>query len=520
MYILDWIKSILGNGKKNAKFYTKTLKKNIGDTTPLEIGLYDGETPITDEEIGIELNGKQYIKKTDENGIATLNINLGVGKYTAKIYWRGNNDYNNITAYSELIITTDTYMDGINLTKNECESTPYQCALYRSDNGERIKSLINIIINGRTYTREADNDGLYKLNINLPEGTYPIKATFPGTNLFNQSSVENTITINKPVQPSTDKKTIVLGCDANTSDDSYVQNRIAERLEQEGYNVEKLAIEPNAFATYDWSSKSKGKIGIYLIASGIFSIADATYGSGQFDNYIFGIRGDFGDRGATNFNLPIRADADCTSICDKLNGKTFNQMNSMLQPYVAICGGADTDELANNIIDWLNAINTNDDPEPPAPEETPTIVTQESRYVKILNYFEEHFGVCEYIDDALEKVVNHGYDFYYSDVYDVYKTIERMANYEGVNCYDSSEVFYALALGMNEKYNRTYEVHYLHVYCPVSGVDHIKLLLNNGEVEFARDPAAVLSSDDYTAQWCGSGRENLIEIDPDFIYYG
>lgn len=374
MNILDWIKSILSNGKKNAKFYTKTLKKNIGDTTPLEVGLYDGETPITDEEIGIEINGRQYIKTTDENGIATLNINLGVGEYTAKIYWRGNSEYNNITAYAEVIITTDTYMDGINLTKNQGESTPYQCAIYRADNRERIKDEVKLTINGKTYTRSAEDDGLYKLNINLPEGSYNIKAEFTGNELFNPSSIENTIIINKPVQPSGDKKPIILGCDANTSDDSTVQNHIAERLEAEGYNVEKLEIQPNAFASYDWSEKARGKIGIYLIASGLFSIADAWENQNGFDNYVFGIRGDFGDKGATCFDCPISADADCTSICDKFNGKTFNQINEIVQPKIAICGGSNTDELANNIINWLNGLEQ-DDPEPtpePEPEQPST----------------------------------------------------------------------------------------------------------------------------------------------------
>jgi hypothetical protein len=425
---------------------------------------------------------------------------------------------------NEEINKIDTFMEGTDVDKVEGDKDiNYQCAIYRRDTGERVFDEVIISINGREYKKTANEDGLYKLSINLGAGTYTITATFNGNDIYNSSSVMNTIIVNPKTdpQPTADKKPIILGCDSNTEKDSAVQNRIAERLKAEGYLVEKLPIGPNFFASTDYSSKSKGHIGIYLIASGIFSIADAAYGSGQFDNYVFGIRGDFGDSGATNFDLPIRADADCTSICDKLNGKTFNQMNAMLEPYVAICGGADSDELADNIINWLNAIKTSDDPEPPVPEETPTIdPEQESRYVKILNYFEDYFGHVEYIDDALEKIENHGYDFYYSDGYNVYTTIERMANYEGVNCYDSSEVFYALALGMNEKYGRTYEVHYLHVYCPVSGVDHIKLLLNNGEVEFSRDPAAVLSSDDYTAQWCGSGRENLIEIDPDFIYYG
>lgn len=105
MYILDWIKSILGNGKKNVRFYTKTLEKNIGDPTPLEIGLYDRETPITNEEIGIEVNGKQYIRTTDNDGIARLNINLAAGNYTAKLYWRGiNGEYNSVTGYVDIIV--------------------------------------------------------------------------------------------------------------------------------------------------------------------------------------------------------------------------------------------------------------------------------------------------------------------------------------------------------------------------------------------------------------------------------
>lgn len=435
MNILEVIKNFLSNNKKNARFITKTLVKTYGDPEPLEIGLYDGITPIDNEDIGIEVNGKQYIKTTDNDGIARLNINLAAGNYTAKLYWRGiNGEYNSVTGYVDIII----------------EPAPE------------------------------------------PEP--------------------------KP-QPSGDKKPIILGCDANTEDDSTVQNRIAERLEAEGYSVEKLPIGPNYFASTDYSSKAKGKIGIYLIASGIFSIADAYYGSGQFDNYIFGIRGDFGDKGATCFNCPISADADCTSICDELDGKTFNQMNAMLQPYVAICGGADTDELANNIINWLNGLEQ-DDPEPPAPEETPETPTgQESRHVKILNYFEDHFGICEYIDDALEKIQGRGYAFYFSDGYNMYETIDRVDNGDGANCFDIAEVFYHCAKGMNEKYGRNYTVEYLDVWCPVSGYDHIRLRLNNGEVTFYRDPACVLDGGDITDNWCGTS-DNILEVNPSWIYDG
>ena len=54
MGILDYIKNILFSNKKNAQIYAKTLKKEYGESEPLEIGLYDGKTPIPNEDIGIE----------------------------------------------------------------------------------------------------------------------------------------------------------------------------------------------------------------------------------------------------------------------------------------------------------------------------------------------------------------------------------------------------------------------------------------------------------------------------------
>lgn len=201
MNILNYIRNLFKTNKKNATLYTTTLHKKYGEDEALEIGLYDKQTPITDEPIGIEINNKQYIKKTDTNGIAQLNINLPVGSYTAKIYWRGNNTYNKITAYSNVIITTDTYMDGINLTKYEGENTPYQCAVYRQDTHERIAGTVKLTINGKTYERTPDPSGLYKLNINLGVGSYPIQAEFTGSELFNPSSTTNTIVINEAPAP-------------------------------------------------------------------------------------------------------------------------------------------------------------------------------------------------------------------------------------------------------------------------------------------------------------------------------
>lgn len=200
MNILDYIRNILSNGKKNAQIYAIALEKDYNTKEALQIGLYDEKNPIVNTDVVIRINTKEYKRKTDEDGIAKLNINLPVGFYTATINFE-NEEYNNVTAYADVVVMTETYLDGINLSKNEGDATPYQCALYRKDNNERIKDVVDITINGVTYRREASNDGLYKLNINLSKGVYNLEAVFKGNQLYKQSSINNTITINEKPAP-------------------------------------------------------------------------------------------------------------------------------------------------------------------------------------------------------------------------------------------------------------------------------------------------------------------------------
>ena len=113
---------------------------------------------------------------------------------------------------------------------------------------------------------------------------------------------------NQQNQAQNTSKQVVLGCDRNGNDDSNYQSTVAGIIEQAGYTVEKLAIEPNAFASYSYdSSKAKGKIGIYLIAAGTYSIGDATYGNTSFDYNYFGIRPECSPNWEVeDFDIPVQ----------------------------------------------------------------------------------------------------------------------------------------------------------------------------------------------------------------------
>ena len=148
---------------------------------------------------------------------------------------------------------------------------------------------------------------------------------------------------------------VVIGCDINSGADHDWQNTVASALEEQGHETEKLAIAPNPFAAYSYSSKASGKIGVYIIADGLFSIGDLYYGNTSFKYAYFLIRGDLGHSKMDSYedfkNNPIAADADTRGEAGKLAGKTFPQMNEITKSKcLTVWGGTSPSEGAKNLI--------------------------------------------------------------------------------------------------------------------------------------------------------------------------
>jgi len=153
-----------------------------------------------------------------------------------------------------------------------------------------------------------------------------------------------------------EKGTVVVGCDRNSGQDATFQNTVCEKLESAGYTVEKLAIAPNPFAAYSYSSKAQGKYGVYIIADGTYSIADYHYGANKnkksFKMAVFPIRTDLKKKlqGDDWDDIPVGADADYSNLPRDIVGKTFKQMNEMLKEDVRIVRGNTPEEMAKNVL--------------------------------------------------------------------------------------------------------------------------------------------------------------------------
>lgn len=154
--------------------------------------------------------------------------------------------------------------------------------------------------------------------------------------------------------------TIVLGCDSN-GNDKKCQDTVAKILEKAGHNVTKLGIGPNYFASYSYSKKAKGKIGVYLMAGSLFSVADLHGGNTNFKYAYFGIRGDVSNRFKTQNDFDtkiVNKDSDCTSICDKYAGNTYPKLNEKTKDKCQCVFGASHNELGNNLVKAMGGEST------------------------------------------------------------------------------------------------------------------------------------------------------------------
>ena len=123
------------------------------------------------------------------------------------------------------------------------------------------------------------------------------------------------------------------------------------------------------------------------------------------------------------------------------------------------------------------------------------------------------FGSFSTIDEFLTLIQGRGYSYYYNSRYNTDTTISRIKNRKGVNCTDSAQLTYRVAVALG------YSAQFIHVKCK-SGGGHIRLRLkhstNTGGEWIYRDPASVLKGNNIKNNWCTNG--TIIAYNPSWIF--
>ena len=171
---------------------SNNLVKMFRNDTQFSILLLDSEKNILpNTTVKFSLNGRDYIRTTDENGMATLNINLGPGLYNIAIFnpvtFDLTHNYINVVPLEESNDLVKYYKNGSQFV-----------VLIHSADGSAVGAGENVTfnINGVFYTRTTNATGHVSLNINLPEGNYIITTSYKGCNVANNIEVLSLLSAN------------------------------------------------------------------------------------------------------------------------------------------------------------------------------------------------------------------------------------------------------------------------------------------------------------------------------------
>ena len=195
-YILTAINPINNQTYSNNIVVLPTLTgmdviKYFRNGTQYHVYVVDGMgNPLANTNVTININGVFYTRTTDENGIATLNINLNPGTYILTV--TNPNDglmlSNTVTVYraNTIVSGNDTYVliNGGNFT----------IILTDAQGNPIVSEEVYFTINGNTYHAQTNEYGEASIEItNLPVSDYLVEYGFFGNSGYYSSQGNNTI---------------------------------------------------------------------------------------------------------------------------------------------------------------------------------------------------------------------------------------------------------------------------------------------------------------------------------------
>lgn len=141
----------------------------------------DDGTPKTNASLAIIANGVQYNRITNGSGEARLNVRLNPNNYIFAV-----TDGREVVSSSVNVLSTIETSDISMFYK---DGTKYSVKLCDLDGNIMPNKNVAITINGVTYNKVTDSNGVAYLNINLNPGTYSVWATYGDKTVCNTVSI-------------------------------------------------------------------------------------------------------------------------------------------------------------------------------------------------------------------------------------------------------------------------------------------------------------------------------------------
>ena len=150
------------------------------DGTRLVAKLTDSQgKPIVNATIYFNINGVDYAKSTDDNGTASMGLNLDSNVYAVTVTYNGSDIYSKIS--KNVTVTINPSIIAKDLVKMYQNDTKFYAKFIGSDGKALVNTTVRFNIHGVFYNRTTNDDGIAELGIMLRPGNYILTAYNPVT---------------------------------------------------------------------------------------------------------------------------------------------------------------------------------------------------------------------------------------------------------------------------------------------------------------------------------------------------
>lgn len=207
--------------------------------------------PLANMNVTISINGRDYIKQTDENGTAFMSLNLDSKNYTVVTTFNGTSKYFGTSANNTVSILPTIISK--NIVKYYRNGTQFYVTVLDFNGNSLANTTVRFNIHGVFYNKTTDENGTAKLNIQLRPGNYIITVF----NLVTGEQTGNNVTVLSKIVENYDLV-------------KYYQNasRFSVKiLDNQGYPVEGTIVTFNingVFYYKETDSKGIASLGINL----------------------------------------------------------------------------------------------------------------------------------------------------------------------------------------------------------------------------------------------------------------
>ena len=175
----------------------QTPKEYAYISSDFTIKLVDSNgNPLSNKELIIYVDGVEYIKTTDSNGLVYVKMPSDRNSVNFTCFFDGEDYFEQSTLSMTLPVYKKTYTKPLIYTilKGNC----FKILLKGADGKILKKEKVKFTINGKTYTRTTWNTGIAYIRLKLSRGKYKISFSYDNNGVYGPSSNSSTLEIIDP----------------------------------------------------------------------------------------------------------------------------------------------------------------------------------------------------------------------------------------------------------------------------------------------------------------------------------